>query len=400
MVVLALSFKVSLTLITLASIAYYLICIYSANRFFGETEAAPSNDNFPPISILIPVRGIDHEAAQNFESLCLQDYPDFEILFGIQDPEDPVRGIIGELKQRFPGLRIRLIECRDVFGHNAKVSNLITLLKHAAHEAVLIVDSDIRVGAGYLRRIVTPLASPEVGLVTCPYRGIGAQTLGARVEAVGISSDFIPGVLVARQLEGIRFGLGATLLTRKSVVGAIGGLGQIADYLGDDFLLGNLIARRGFQVILSRFVVENVQAPDSIWTVLRHQLRWARSTKHSRPLGYAGLLFTHGMPACIALVISSHASAAALLLFLSTLALRYSVAIRVGILGLGDRLLWRNLWLVPFRDLVNFGVWCVSFVGDKIVWRGRTFRLKRGGRLVPISNGPYPCTLAEARGRQ
>lgn len=386
-----------LVVLTTAALAYYFICLLSAADFFKGDEAEAAG-YVPPISVLVPVRGIDHQAFENFESLCLQAYPEYEILFGVQDPGDPVTAVIEELRGRFPALPIRLIDCREIFGPNAKVSNLLTMLKHARYEHVLIVDSDIRVTPDYLRRIVAPLASPEVGLVTCVYRGVEAETLAAKLETVGISSDFIPGVLVARKLEGMRFALGATALTRKSVIDAIGGLGVSVDRLGDDFLLGYLVAERGFRVVLSRYVVEHAQPRDGIWQMLEHQLRWARSTRHSRPAGYIGLIFTHGIPSALGLLLLAGGSLPLVALALATIVMRFWVAVQVGIRGLHDRILAKHLWLVPCRDLLHFGVWCYSFVGHEVVWRGQRFRLAKGGQLVPMLPAVPSSPLAQPVG--
>jgi len=379
----ALLLTASLGIISATALAYYLLCIRSARAFFRDAE--PLHPGFtPPISVMIPVRGIDHEALTNFESFCRQDYPAYEILFGVQDADDPVIVLVEQLRATFPGRAIQLVHCPRVFGHNAKVSNLMTMIARARYDIVLIVDSDIRVGRDYLRQIVAPMARDDVGLVTCPYRATAGRSWAARLEAVGISSDFIPGVLVARHLEGMRFALGASMLTRKSVVEAIGGLGELVDYLGDDFLLGNQISRHGYRVVLSRYVVEHVQPRESFAQMLGHQLRWARSTRYSRPAGYIGLIFTHGVPAALALLCLVQAPPAVMVLGALTLVARLWVAVMVGVRGLGDRALARHLWLVPVWDFLNLGVWCYSFFGNEIVWRGKRFRLAARGRLIPV----------------
>src|SRR5229473_1425778 len=265
----------------IASMAYYGLCLWSAVDFLRERKAAGEGarpTSFVPVSILKPLKGTDPEMYESLRSHCLQDYPEYEILFGIKDANDPAAEIVTRLKAEFPQRFIRLVVCPENFGANTKVSNLAQMLPSARYEFLLVNDSDIRVETDYLRRIMAPLGDPKVGMVTCLYRGVPAGTLGSRLESMGISSDFSAGVLVARQVEGgIRFGLGSTLAFRRHDLDAIGGFQAFVDYLADDYEIGRRMAARGLEVKLSETVVETFVPPYSVREFLLHQLRWARA---------------------------------------------------------------------------------------------------------------------------
>ena len=234
---------------------------------------------------------------ESFRSHCLQDYPEYEIIFGVSDPADPAIELVERLKQEFPQRAIRLVICSRNLGTNTKVSNLAQMLTQAKYENILVNDSDIRVEPDYLRRVIAPLADNEIGLVTCLYRGIASPTLGSRLESIGISTDFAAGVLTARQLEGgIRFGLGSTLAFRRRDLEAIGGFEAFVDYLADDYEIGKRIAQRGLKVKLSEVVVETFLPAYTLRQFLDHQLRWGRAVRDSRRGGYLGLVLTFGLP--------------------------------------------------------------------------------------------------------
>ena len=256
--------------------------------------------------------------------------------------------------------------------------------------------SDIFAPSDYLRRIMAPFARPQVGMVTCPYRGIAAATLGSKLESIGISTDFIAGVLVARQIEnGIHFALGSTLAMSRTALDAIGGLRPLVDYLADDFELGFRIANAGYEVVLADVVVETHLPAYNFRGFLAHQLRWARSMRDSRRAGYAGLLFTFGLPWAIFAVLLSPLSWWSWTTLAAAAALRAAVAIKVGIGIVHDRALWRRLWLLPLRDLVALWVWFASFASNQVHWRGEVFLLKNG-RITP-ANPPGPGFASAAK---
>ena len=376
--------------ITVCSTGYYLVCLYSAARFLGERKAAgegarPTQPALP-VSILKPLRGTDPEMYESLRSHCLQDYPEYEIIFGVSDPADPAMQLVERLKREFPQRAIRVMICAQNLGSNTKVSNLAQMLPQAKYEYILVNDSDIRVQSDYLRRVIAPLADPQVGLVTCLYRGVPNRTLGSRLESLGISTDFAAGVLAARQLEGgIRFGLGSTLAFRRRDLEAIGGFEALADYLADDYEIGRRIAQRGLLVKLSEVVVETFLPAYTLRQFVDHQLRWGRAVRDSRRWGYLGLVLTFGLPwAVLALVFSHGASWTWALLAVAT-GLRLAIALVVGWSVLRDRQGLGLLALLPLRDLVALLIWFASLVGHTVVWRGDSFRLQNG-RLVRIDS--------------
>ncbi len=366
---------------------YYLLCLWSGRTFLREREAgrrARSTLALPAISILKPLKGSDPEMYESFRSHCLQDYPEYEIIFGVSDRDDPAIDSVKELQGEFPNRRIQLVVSPEILGANVKVSNLEHMVAEARNEHLIVNDGDIRVEPDYLRRVVAPLANPRVGMVTCLYRGVAGASLGSRLEALGISTDFCAGVLAARQLErGIRFGLGSTLAFRRAQLEKIGGFASFVDYLADDYELGKRIAGLGLTVNLSEVVVETY-LPSYRWReFLAHQLRWARGVRDARAGGYFGLVFTFGLLwASLAVVASGGALWAGVALAVS-LCLRLAVALVAGRYVLGDREVLTHAWLIPLRDLVAVAVWIVSLGGHTVTWRGERFRLK-DGKLTKI----------------
>ena len=365
---------------TICSLGYYALCLWSAARFLRRQPLADKNVRATQaVSILKPLRGTDPEMHESFRSHCLQDYPEYELIFGVNHPNDPAIQSVERLKTEFPQVPIRLIVCDKNLGTNTKVSNLAQMASQARHELFIVNDSDIRIEPDYLRRVLAPLSDPKVGLVTCLYRGVANSTLGSRLESLGISTDFSAGVLVAQIVEkGIRFGLGSTLAFRRRDLEAIGGFESIVDHLADDYQLGARIAALGLKVDLSDVVVETFLPHYTLPNFVAHQLRWARTIRDSRFSGYLGLGLTFGLPwAALALILAKGAPWAWGLLAL-TLALRICVAVAVGRLALQDRQVLPSLVLIPLRDLIAILVWIASFAGHSIVWRGEHFRLDHG----------------------
>jgi ceramide glucosyltransferase len=372
-----------------SSSIYYLLCLWSATVFLRERRLAGDGSSpapaLPPVSILKPLKGTDPEIYQSFRSHCLQDYPEYEIIFGVSDPNDPAVASVQQLQSEFPALNIRLMVCRKTLGANVKVSNLAQMLAEARYQHLLVNDGDIRVESDYLRRVMAPLSDPKIGMVTCLYRGVAAATLGSRIESLGISADFCAGVLAARQLEGgLRFGLGSTMVFRRADLERIGGFESFADYLADDYELGKRIAGLGLEVKLSKVVVETNLPAYTMPEFLSHQLRWARGVRDSRSGGYFGLVLTFGLLWSCVVVLASRGELWAWALAGTTLLLRAAVALLVGRGVLRDRQLLRQLWLVPMRDLVAVGVWMASLVGHTVNWRGDRFELK-DGKLIRIA---------------
>ena len=373
-----------------SGVAYYALCLWSAVRFLQARKAADNGVRpTQPVSILKPLRGTDPEMYESFRSHCLQDYPEYEIVFGVSDANDPAIQLIEQLKTEFPQRAITLMVCRENLGANTKVSNLAQMVREARHEYLMVNDSDIRVEPDYLRRVLAPLADPKVGLVTCLYCGIANATLGSRLESLGISTDFCAGVLVAQTVEnGIRFGLGSTLAFRRRDLQAIGGFEALVDYLADDYQIGSRIATLGLKVKLSDVVVDTFLPRYTLRGFFDHQLRWARTVRDSRFWGYVGLGLTFGLPWAALALIFSRGAAWAWALLACTAAIRLVVAIVVGKSVLQDRQVVRSLALIPVRDVFALLVWIVSFAGHRIVWRGDHFSLENG-KLKRISSTSY-----------
>ncbi|MFZ0770452.1 MAG: bacteriohopanetetrol glucosamine biosynthesis glycosyltransferase HpnI [Candidatus Sulfotelmatobacter sp.] len=379
-----------------SSSLYYLMCLWSAAAFLRERKAGegpfdcisgqvrPTRD-LPPISILKPLKGIDPEIYESFRSHCLQDYPDYEIVFGVSDANDPAIESVKALQREFPGRRIQLMVGAKILGANVKVSNLAQMMAEAHYDCLIVNDSDIRVETDYLRRVTAPLVDPHVGMVTCLYRGVAGGTLGSRLEALGIGTDFCASVLAARQLEGgIRFGLGSTLAFRRGELEKMGGFNSIVDRLADDYELGKRIAALGLTVKLSDVVVETYLPPYPLRDFFGHQLRWARGVRDARAGGYFGLVFTFGILWALLAVAASEGARWSWSALVFTLLLRLAVALVVGWSVLRDRQVLKYAWLIPLRDLIAAGVWMVSLGGHTVTWRGDRFTLE-DGKLTRIS---------------
>jgi len=371
-----------------SSSIYYLLCMWSAWKFLREREVgdgARSTQSFPPISILKPLKGTDPEIYESFRSHCLQDYPEYEIIFGVSDANDPAVESVKALQREFPDRRIQLVVSEKILGANVKVSNLAQMLPEARYGLLIVNDSDIRVEPDYLQRVTAPLSDLQVGMVTCLYRGVAGATLASRLEALGISTDFCPSVLAARQLEGgIRFGLGSTLAFRRAELEKIGGFISFVDYLADDYELGKRIAGLGLTVKLSGVVVETF-LPSYRWReFFAHQLRWARGVRDARAGGYLGLIFTFGFFWALVGLAASRGALWAWSGLALTLLLRFAIALVVGRSVLQDGQVLRDAWLIPFRDLIAVVVWVAGLGGHTVTWRSDRFKLKNG-KLTRIS---------------
>src|SRR6266571_7918172 len=359
------------TLVTAASMGYCTLCTWAGVGFrLRRKRPVTAGIDLPPVSILKPLKGTDPEMYHSLRSHCLQDYPQYEVLFGITDPNDPAITVVERLIKEFPDRAIRPVRREKMLGANGKVSSLAQMTAVAKFDWLLVNDSDIRVENDYLYRIVTELSAPGLGLVTCLYRGIPARTLASRLESLGISTDFGAGVLAARQIEGgLRFGLGSTLALRRRDLESIGGFEAIADYLADDYELGRRIAEKNLKVALSGSVVETYLPAYSFAGFFSHQLRWARTIRASRPAGYAGLLLTFTFPWALLTLALARGADWALALLVIGVFMRLVVAVSVGQRVLKDRELLRCLWLLPVRDLLAVVVWIGGLAGREIVWR-------------------------------
>jgi ceramide glucosyltransferase len=367
---------------------YYLIALYSVWRFFRSNAGRNQlNHTFtPPVSNLKPIRGLDPDAYENFASFCRQDYPEYELLFCVGEEDDPVVPILQKLARDFPERSIRVLFGSGGRGSNDKVVKLARLVSEAQHEVVVISDSDVRVQPDYLRTVVAPLADLRVGAVTCFYVPTEEKTLAENLQTVGMFSDFYAGILVARQLDGVKFALGPTIATTRTRLAGFGGYRAIEDRPADDLLVGRLIAEQGYEVELLPYTILTVADYQSLRDLLHKRLRWIVVMRHMRPWGHLGLLLTQGLPWSL-LAIAIQPSAGVALFFLGTyIVLRFAMTWMVGIWGLKHEVLWKKLGLIPVWDALAFFIWLTSFARNSIRWRDGEYYI-RDGRLVPVTPG-------------
>jgi len=365
---------------------YYVIAIYSTWRFFrvSSKQNATAPSFTPPVSILKPVRGLDPDAYENFASFCQQDYPEYEIVFCVGDGTDPVLPVIEKVVSDFPECKIRVLFGSGRVATNDKVAKLARLVNAARYEYLVINDSDVRAEAGYLRTIVAPLADPKVGAVTCFYAPTDEKTLVQHLQSVGMLSDFYAGILVAWQLDGVKFALGPTMVTRRARVEEMGGFESMAEYCADDFVLGNETAKLGQTVVLSHHPIDHIVINSNLLDSLKHQARWMRSTRFSRPAGHFATSLSFSVP----FGLLGWGAAAALGhpwwgvgLFGWSVATRLALAIAVGGMVVQDRSWFDLVVLYPVRDLMGFWFWGASYWSNRVLWRGRVYELLPGGKM-------------------
>ena len=365
--------------LTTAGIAYCLVSFWALLRFQSRKHAAVTGKFSPPVSILKPLCGLDPHGYESLRSHCLQDYPQYEIVFGVSNSGDPAVAAVEQLIREFPNIPIRLVVCPSVFGMNFKVNNLLQMLPAANYSYMVINDSDINVPPDYLRQVIGPLEDRTVGVVTCLFRGVAAGNTGSLLESMAIACDFVPGVLCAKELEnGIHFAMGSTMALHRDVLEQIGGFQGIADYLADDYEIGYRVSNAGLRVAIADCVVEHYIPKYSWATFFQHQLRWARTIRSCRPEGYAGMMFTFALPWSILALATAASLRVAWLLVLISFALRLMIMVVSGFFVLRDRQVFRSLWLLPIRDFITLAVWILSYTGSSVVWRGNKFELSNG----------------------
>lgn len=373
-----------LTLGVAVSVLFSLVACASAWDFRRPRPRAVTAGNLPGVSVLKPLAGSDPYLYDNLASLCRQDYPRFQIICGVRDPHDAAIAVVQRLRREYPACHIDLVIDGRLHGTNRKVSNLLNMYCMARHEVLVIADSDVRVCPGYLRHLVTALADPSVGVVSCLYRSRNNATVSAWIESLCINTDFVPMVLVARVVERPRYAFGATMALRRSVLDECSGFLPLADVLADDYQLGQRVAARGYRLVLSDLVVDTAFAVDSWRQMLTHQLRWARTYRACRPLGYFFSILGHGTLWAILALSSSSVGTATGVLAATSLALRGVAAVYVARRALGIRLRAIDIGLLPFKDLGTSFLWLLAFAGNTVVWRGARFRLRPGGRIDPV----------------
>src|SRR5271168_5078583 len=375
---------------------YYALALVSSLRFFlaARTKAEAPSGFEPPISNLKPVRGLDPDAYENYASFCRQDYPNYEILFCVGDDTDPVLPVLQRLIRDFPDSNIRIVIGTGRQAANDKVAKLARLTQEAAYEHLVISDSDVRVEPGYLRKLIAPLVDPNVGAVTCLYVPTEETSWVQRLQDVGMLSDFYPGILVARQLDGVKFALGPTIVTTRSRLRAFGGYEAIENRPADDLLVGRLIADQGCEVVLLPYAISTVPDYQSLKELFYKRLRWITVMRHMRPWGHMGLIFTLGLPWALLAVALAPTPQIAWGYLGGYLAVRAVLTLMVGSYGLKQPGIWKKLALIPLWDAMASLIWVVSFTRRTIRWRGQDY-LIRDGELVPTSNEPVPSAKAQ-----
>lgn len=378
--------EISLLILIAGSILFYLACAICTRQFF--TISLPERDkpeftpNFPFISLLIPVCGIDAGAWENWTSLCKQSYPHYEVLFGVVDPEDPAVPLLQKLAHSFPE-RVRLFIGLPPRGINHKDSTLTYLLEATEAETVIFIDSDIQVSPDYIDRVTEPLTDPQVGMVTCAFIGHQPQFISSAFASLGRCCDFIPSALIARFLDGgLRFAVGATIAMRRKALEAAGGLHL--SRIGSDYNLGKRTALAGYRVELSRYLLESDTGEESIWELYQRELRWARTIRFNRGAVYYAMIFCYGTVFCLPLLILSGFEPWAIALTTLTLSIRYLQA-AIAITATQCTGLWRWLWLLPLRDILSFILFIVGAFGNTVFWRGRKLQITGDGLISEIS---------------
>lgn len=377
--------RTAILILAIFPFIYYLISIYSSWVFFRQRNVHRP-DFTPPVSNLKPIRGLDHDAYENFASLCKQDYPKFELLFCVSSVDDPAVPIIRQLEEDFPDCKIRLIIGSNRVGTNDKVAKLARLTAEAEHEHLIINDSDVRVAPDYFRSMVSRLQDPKIGGVTCLYQCTGAEkTFAEELHWMGMLSDFFPSIFTARKLDGVKFALGTSIATTRSALSSFGGYDSIIERPADDLLIGRLISQHAHSMELIPYSVSTVPDFSSMKQLLKKRLRWIVVMRHMRPLGHLGLVFTQGLAwSCLAVAAHPTRSVAATY-FGIYLALRVVMTWLVGKWGMAQKDMWRRMPMFLAWDAVALGLWLFSFTRDTIHWRDGEYRILESGQLVPVA---------------
>jgi ceramide glucosyltransferase len=369
-------------LLLTAAWVYQFLALICLGRFFRPSPSAPPVPG-PGITVFKPLKGLSPLSRECLTSFLTQDYQPYQVLFGVRDPDDPVLVLLRELTRAYPGCDLSVVICPEDLGLNPKISTLRQLMGQARYDLLVIADGDVMVGPDYLAKVAAAFREPGVGLVSCPYRAGASQTLGSALEALTIAADFIPSVAVANYVEGIRFALGAAMALTRQALSAIGGLAPLADFLADDYQLGFRVAQTGLKVKILPYVVSTHNPEMSFSDYLAHQLRWARTYRICRPAGYLAYGITHALVYSLIILLAAGLAPWAWGLAAATLVLRGVLA------GFSERHCLKgnlSLWafaLLPLKDLLAFGLWLASFLGSRVTWGDRSFRVTPEGKLAP-----------------
>jgi len=369
----------TLGLLSLASLTYVAFSIYRVAKF--GRRAVARDVELPPVTVLKPVCGLDAELYENLRSFCTQDYPDYQVVFSVAEADDPALPVVHRIIEELPERDIDLVIDGQQIGSNRKISNIANGYKKARHDLLVIADSDMHVGPGYLRDVVSAFGDENVGAVTCLYKGRPATPdLASRLGSAFINEWFLPSVLVAAAFQDLRYCFGATMAVHRDLLERIGGFPTLAAVLADDYMLGKRISDLGYRIELSPYVVENVVSEQSVKALFNHELRWARTVGSVQPLGYLFSIVTHALPVSILYLIVTAASWPSVAAVGAALSLRILMQyVSRRSLHIQDPL---RPWLVPLRDLLSFAVWTASFFGNSVSWRTHSFTVDNGGQMI------------------
>jgi ceramide glucosyltransferase len=364
---------------------YALIAVVASLAWRMQTRRKISRPR-PPVTVLKPLCGAEPGLYEHLRSFCRQDYPEFQIVFGVRDASDPACAVVKRLAAEFPSLPIELVIDPRLHGSNLKISNLINMLPYAHHDLMAMADSDAFVESDYLATVTAPLLDPKVGLVTCIYRGMPTQRLWSRLGAMYINEWYVPSVLLAWLFGHQGYVSGQTICLRRDTLQTIGGLGALADHLADDYRLGELVRGLGLRIVLSPYSVKGVHHEPNLDSLTRHELRWMRTIRVLRPASFRMIFLTFSLPLAAlgiaATAAGSSLSAPAWALFGTTALARLALHF---VHRLGDRAAISDLWLLPLRDLLICWVWCLSFFTSHVTWRGKEFDVDADGVMHPLS---------------
>jgi len=373
----------------LGPLLYYGLAIFSSWDYFNRLKKLTSTEPniIPPVSILKPVRGVDREAYENFASMCRLDYPEYEIIFGVGEADDLAIPLVARLQREFPERSIRLITGIEQLGASRKTNSLCRLVKEAKYDLLVINDSDVRVEKDYLKDVVWGFSDPKVGVVTALFRSRSKSGDGfaQRLDAIGIPTESAASMLLERKFSEIDFAYGWTMAITKARLAEIGGFEAMVNLHSDDFTVGNEVAKRGYRVELMRRPVWLVFPNEKLSEFLKHELRWCVQLKNLRPAGYLGMFMTFGLAWSLLVAMFVPSWKIVGTYFLAYLALRLTMAWVVGVWGLRDPAVIRDLWLVPVRDAVNLGLYVASFFSNITEWRGLRYRVT-GPTMIYLGN--------------
>lgn len=377
------------------STGYLALVVIASARFRRNQRPGTDDVAFPPVTLLKPVCGMEPGLEANLTSFFEQQYPSFEIIFGARHADDPALEVVRRISRKYPAVAVKIVATGEPLRPNAKVCSLVKMYAHAAHDYLIISDSDVHVAPNYIAEVVRPLFEPGNGMVTCLYRGVSTGGLWSKLEALGMSVEMTSGAITANLLEGMKFALGPTMAIRRDALASVGEFEPLADYCADDYVLGREVSESGRQVVMSKHIIDHVVINRSFANSMRHQIRWMKSTRFSRRAGHAGTVLIFAMPFGLLGLLAAgalHHWALGIGLIAAAFLNRVLLAIMSGWGVVRDRQALRLAWLYPLRDLMGFGFWCASYCDRQIEWRGDWYRLEQGGRMVLVQ--PSATTVA------